>query len=137
MSHFNKKLYLASAKHFELNSGIFKALKIFFEFPAKMAFLQVQEFEKYVKNAYMHWLQNFKKFVHIKSSLHLTLGHVAQLIARNEGYTLAGVSENSFENWIKAYKNRDTTNTLWRGINGLVALKFYLKKIRVRALILF
>ena len=67
-----------------------------------MAFLQVQEFEKCVKNAYMHWLQNFKKFVHIKSSLHLTLGHVAQLIARNEGYTLAGVSENSFENWIKA-----------------------------------
>ena len=47
-------------------------------------------------------IYNFKKFVHIKSSLHWTLGHVAQLIALNEGYTLAGVSENSFENWIKA-----------------------------------
>ena len=34
--------------------------------------------------------------MHIKSSLHWTLGHVAQLIAKN-----------SFENWIKAY--RDTT----------------------------
>ena len=64
--------------------------------------IKVQDFQDYVKNANMHWLYNFKKFVHIKSSLHLTLGHVAQLIARNEGYTLAGVSENSFESWIKA-----------------------------------
>ena len=70
--------------------------------------IKVQDFQEYVKNAYMHWLYNFKKFVHIKSSLHWTLGHVAQLIAKNEGYTLAGVSENSFENWIKAY--RDTTD---------------------------
>ena len=69
--------------------------------------IKVQAFQKYVKDAYVHWLYNFKKFVHIKSSLHWTLGHVAELIAKNEGYTLAGVSENSFENWIKAY--RDTT----------------------------
>ena len=69
--------------------------------------IKVQAFQKYVKDAYVHWLYNFKKFVHIKSSLHWTLGHVAELIAKNGGYTLAGVSENSFENWIKAY--RDTT----------------------------
>ena len=49
-----------------------------------------------------------KKFVHIKSSLHWTLGHVAELIAGNGGYTLAEYSENSFENWIKQY--RDTTD---------------------------
>ena len=42
--------------------------------------------------------------MHIKSSLHWTLGHVAQLIAGNDGYTMAGVSENSFEKWIKSYR---------------------------------
>ena len=67
--------------------------------------IKVQAFQKYVKDAYVHWLHNFKKFVHIKSSLHWTLGHVAELIAKNGGYTLAGVSENSFENWIKAYRD--------------------------------
>ena len=67
--------------------------------------IKVQAFQKYVKDAYVHWLYNFKKFVHIKSSLHWTLGHVAELIAKNGGYTLAGVSENSFENWIKAYRD--------------------------------
>ena len=46
--------------------------------------------------------------MHIKSSLHWTLGHVAELIAKNDGYTLAEVSENSFENWILTY--RDTTD---------------------------
>ena len=45
--------------------------------------------------------------MHIKNSLHWTLAHVAELIARNNGYTLAEYSENSFENWIKHY--RDTT----------------------------
>ena len=48
-----------------------------------------------------------KKFVHVKSSLYWTFGHIAELIAKNDGYTLAEVSENSFENWIKAYL--DTT----------------------------
>ena len=44
------------------------------------------------------------KFVHIKNSIHWTMAHVSELIAMNEGYTLAEVSENSFENWIKAYR---------------------------------
>ena len=70
--------------------------------------IHVPEFQKYVKNAYKHWIHAFNKFVHIKSSLHWTLGHVAELIARNGGYTLAEYSENSFENWIKKY--RDTTD---------------------------
>ena len=69
--------------------------------------IKVQEFKNYVHSAYMHWLDNFKKFVHIKNSLHWTLAHVAELIARNNGYTLAEYSENSFENWIKHY--HDTT----------------------------
>ena len=66
--------------------------------------IKVQAFQKYVKTAYRDWLRNFKKFVHIKSSLHWTLAHVADLIAMNDGYTLAEISENSFENWIKHYR---------------------------------
>ena len=65
--------------------------------------VKVQEFQKYVHNAYMHWLDNFKKFVHIKNSLHWTLAHAAELIAKNNGYTLAEYSDNSFENWINHY----------------------------------
>ena len=42
--------------------------------------------------------------MHIKSSLHWTLGHVAQLIAGNDGYTMAGVSEISYEKWIESYR---------------------------------
>ena len=41
----------------------------------------------------------------MKSSLHWTLGHVADLIELNDGYSLAEVSENSFENWIKTYRH--------------------------------
>ena len=69
--------------------------------------IKVQEFQKYVKDSCNHWLIHFKKFVHVKSSLHWTFGHIDELIAKNNGYILAKVSENSFENWIKAY--RDTT----------------------------
>ena len=43
----------------------------------KIGKIKVQEFEKYVKNAYSHWIKAFKRFVHIKSSLHWTLSHVA------------------------------------------------------------
>ena len=66
--------------------------------------VKVQEFQQYVKNAHNHWRNNFKKFVHIKNSIHWTMAHVSELITGNEGYTLAEVSENSFENWIKAYR---------------------------------
>ena len=37
------------------------------------------KFREYVKKAYMEWVQNFGKYTHIKSSLHWTLGHVADL----------------------------------------------------------
>lgn len=70
----------------------------------KIGKIRVQAFEKYVKNAYSHWVQAFKRFVHIKSSLHWTLGHVAQLIAGNDGYTMAEVSENPYEKWIIPYR---------------------------------
>ena len=66
--------------------------------------INVQEFQKYVHRSYIHWIDSFKKCVHIKSTLHWTLGHIAELIAKNQGYTLAEVSENSFENWIKHYR---------------------------------
>ena len=58
----------------------------------------------------MHWINSFKQFAHIKSSLHWTLGHVCTLIASNRGYTLAGVSENSVEKWIKPYRVVTLTN---------------------------
>ena len=32
------------------------------------------------------------------------MGHIAELIAKNEAYTLAEYSENSFENWIQHYR---------------------------------
>ena len=70
--------------------------------------INVQESQKYVHNSHRHWIDSFKKFVHLKSSIHWTMAHIAELIAKNQGYTLAEVSENSFENWIKHY--RDTTN---------------------------
>ena len=66
--------------------------------------IRVQSFANYVKDAYKHWINQFGKFVHIKSSLHWTMGHIAQLIANNEAYTLAEYSENSFENWILHYR---------------------------------
>ena len=53
--------------------------------------VKAQEFQKYVKDANNHWLINFKKFVHVKISFHWTYGHVAELIAKNDGYTLAEV----------------------------------------------
>ena len=45
MTHFNKKIYLASAKHFELNSGIFKALKNFLNFLPKWFFTKIRKVE--------------------------------------------------------------------------------------------
>ena len=61
----------------------------------RIGLVYVDRFKEYVEKAYKHWLHSFKKFVHIKSSLHWTLGHVAELIAKNDGYTLAEVSENT------------------------------------------
>ena len=65
--------------------------------------IHVQSFQNYVQTAYSHWSKAFKKFVHIKSSLHWTLSHVGTLIALNNSYTLAEVSENSIEKFIKPY----------------------------------
>ena len=67
--------------------------------------INVPKFQKYVQDAHEHWLNSFKKFTHIKSSVHWNLAHCADLIAQNDGYTLAEVSENSVENWIKYYRD--------------------------------
>ena len=40
--------------------------------------IHVQEFREYVHSAHMYWIDNFKKFVHIKNSLHWILGHIAE-----------------------------------------------------------
>ena len=72
--------------------------------------IKVQEFQNFVKESYSHWLKAFKKFQHIKSSLHWTLSHIGQLIALNESYSLAEVSENSIEKIIKPYKYITTNN---------------------------
>ena len=58
----------------------------------KIGKIKVQEFQEYVHSAYMHWLANFKKFVHIKNSIHWTLGQISEIIARNNGYTLAATT---------------------------------------------
>ena len=39
-----------------------------------------------------------------------TLAHVAALIALNGSYTLAEISENSFEKWIKPYRYISVNN---------------------------
>ena len=76
----------------------------------KIGKINCQAFSEYVKKAYLHWINSFKQFAHIKSSLHWTLDHVCKLIASNRGYTLAGVSENSVEKWIKPYRKVTITN---------------------------
>ena len=66
--------------------------------------INVNEFNKFVLQSYRHWTTAFGKFHHIKSSLHWTLSHIGSLIARNDSYTLAEVSENSIEKIIKPYR---------------------------------
>ena len=70
----------------------------------KIGKIRVQNFADYMKEAYSHWINQFGKFVHLNSSIHWTMGHMAELIAKNQGYTLAEYSENSFENWILHYR---------------------------------
>ena len=66
--------------------------------------IKVKKLDEFVKNAYEHWITSFGKFRTLKSSLHWTLGHVTQLIAMNNGYSLAEISENSLEALIKHYR---------------------------------
>ena len=47
---------------------------------------------------------NVAKHRTLKNSLHWMLGHVADLIGMNNGYSLAEVSENSLEASIKRYR---------------------------------
>ena len=61
-------------------------------------------FRGFVKNTYKDWITWFGKFRKIKSSLHWTLAHVAELIDMNDGYSLAEYSENCIENMIKHYR---------------------------------
>ena len=65
--------------------------------------IDVSKFDAYVKNAYVHWIKSFGKWRTLKSSIHWTLAHLCQLIALNNGFSLAEYSENSIEATIKKY----------------------------------
>ena len=66
--------------------------------------INCQKFGDYVKQAYVHWIEAFGKFRHLKNSLHWSLGHVVEMLALNGGYSLAENSENSVEASIKKYR---------------------------------
>ena len=64
MANFTKKLYLASAKHFELNSGIFKALKNFLNFLPKWFFYKFSYYDFWMKSnkdSQLRTKDNFKE----------------------------------------------------------------------------
>ena len=66
--------------------------------------IDVLKLRKYLKGVYSHWVQAFGEYRLLKSSLHWTLAHLADLIGMNHGYSLAEVSENSLEASIKRYR---------------------------------
>ena len=63
--------------------------------------IKVVKFALFVKDAYKHYSKYFSKYKTFKPSLHWTFAHVAELIRKNHGYSLAEISENAFENFIK------------------------------------
>ena len=66
--------------------------------------IKVKAFDRFVTQAHKHYLDSFKHFTHLKSSLHWSLGHVIEQLIKNQGWSLAEVSENSLENLIKLYR---------------------------------
>ena len=59
--------------------------------------MHVQTYHDYVKETYEFLINQFGKFITVKSSLHWTLAHIFELIVKNGSYTLADFSENSFK----------------------------------------
>ena len=55
--------------------------------------IHVQKFADYLRELYDLMIVEFGKFVNIKSSLHWSLSHIAELICKNGSYTLADYSE--------------------------------------------
>ena len=66
--------------------------------------INISKFDSYVKSAFVHWIKSFGKWRSLKPSIHWTLGHLSQLIALNNGFSLAECSENSIEATIKKYR---------------------------------
>ena len=66
--------------------------------------VKVGKFREFVKNSYIHWITAFGKWRCLKKSIHWTLAHVAELIEKNDSYSLAEISENSLEALIKRYR---------------------------------
>ena len=63
--------------------------------------VKCNDFKDYLKKFAIHWVKAFGKWRTLKNSLHWSLAHVGQLIAENEGYSMAEYSENSLEALIK------------------------------------
>ena len=59
----------------------------------KIGRIHVQKFADFVKDSYDLMINEFEKFVNIENSLHWSLSHVAELICKNDSYTLADYSE--------------------------------------------
>ena len=74
--------------------------------------IKVNAFGQYLKQFYIHWVKSFGKVRTMKESLHWSLAHLQELIAKNEGYSMAEYTENSVEALIKRY--RFVTNNLAR-----------------------
>ena len=67
-------------------------------------FVDIRDYQFYINSIIQHWTESFKHLRRIKSSLHWSLAHLGELLAKNEGFSLAEVSENSFEAFIKEYR---------------------------------
>ena len=78
--------------------------KVILSVTNSVGLIKVSKFSAFLKQSYQHWTESFKHLRRIKSSLHWTLAHLGELLAKNEGFSLAEVSENSFEALIKEYR---------------------------------
>ena len=87
--------------------------------------MRTKEFGDYIKAAYYHWKKSFS-FFKVKESIHLTLGHLAELVSLNDDYSLAESSEGSLECSHKNY--RRITDTLALQTSFLDNCKDSLKK---------
>ena len=66
--------------------------------------IRIKEFESYVKAAHCHWISAFGQYRKIKSSIHWSLGHIIELLCKNNCQSLAEKSGNSLEAAIKNYR---------------------------------
>ena len=73
--------------------------------------MHTKEFGDYIKSAYYHWKKHFP-FYKVKESIHLTLGHIAELVSLNDDYSMAESGEGSLECSHKNYRRIEATLAL-------------------------